>query len=292
MVDAQGEEQRLTAASGPGPAGPRAGSPSSAPRELAQIAAEVAAAGSATALAWAERLPELEVEEKADADDLVSRADREAEQEMRLVLSRRRPDDAVVGEEHGTSTGAGGVHWLLDPIDGTTSYLYGRADWAVSVAAVSDEDGRVLAGAVAEPSLGRLTQASLGGGTWAGGEPARCSACTDLRRALVEVNLGRREQRHEVGRQIAAMTGSVRDLRRGGSAAGALAQVATGRADAYWGPGLQPWDGAAGMLLVTEAGGVAGDLGGRTEGVWPDSGDILAATEPIWEPLRRLLALR
>jgi myo-inositol-1(or 4)-monophosphatase len=82
----------------------------------------------------------------------------------------------------------------------------------------------------------------------------------------------------------------VRDVRRGGSAACALAQLATGRVDAVWAPGLQPWDCAAGVLLVHESGGVVGDLDGRTPGTWPASGDVLATRSELWEPLSEVLA--
>jgi myo-inositol-1(or 4)-monophosphatase len=87
----------------------------------------------------------------------------------------------------------------------------------------------------------------------------------------------------------AALVGRVRDVRRSASAAAALAQVATGRADAAWLPGLKPWDCAAGILLVTEAGGVVGDLNGPCPRGIPSSGDILAAPPALWEPLRTLL---
>jgi myo-inositol-1(or 4)-monophosphatase len=105
----------------------------------------------------------------------------------------------------------------------------------------------------------------------------------------VETNIGRPRQRGAVGRVSDALLRHVRDVRRGGSAAAALAQVATGRADAYWGPGLQPWDAAAGLLLVAEAGGRIGDLDGPSAGVWPSSGNVLASSKEIWEDLRVLL---
>jgi myo-inositol-1(or 4)-monophosphatase len=88
---------------------------------------------------------------------------------------------------------------------------------------------------------------------------------------------------------LASLVPNVRDVRRGGSVASALAQVATGRADAAWVPGLQPWDCAAGVLLVSEAGGTVGDLSGPTAGAVPASGDVLAAPPVLWEPLRQLL---
>lgn len=256
--------------------------------ELLSVAREAALAGARTALDW--RTRELLVEEKAGPDDLVSQADRDAERAIRAVLARHRPDDAVLGEEDGVSAGTGRVRWVVDPIDGTTNYLYGRPDWAVSVAAADAADGTLLAGVVVEPVLGRTTEARLGGGTAADGIPVPALGGHDLSRALVELNLGRPAQRALAGRVIDALVPRVRDVRRGGSAAVALAQVATGRADAVWAPGLQPWDCAAGVLLVQEAGGTTGDLDGPVPGTWPARGDVLAASDPLWTALREVLA--
>jgi myo-inositol-1(or 4)-monophosphatase len=258
------------------------------PGALRDIARAAAAAGAHVALEWQRRAAELHVEEKAASDDLVSQADREAEAAVHAVLVDRRPDDAVLGEESGGRDGTSGVRWVVDPIDGTTNYLYGRPDWAVSVAAL-DADGCVLAAVVAEPAVDRTTEASLGGGTWSGGRQVAALTQTDLSRALIEVNVGRPVQRPRFGAVTEALVGRVRDVRRGGSAATALAQVATGRADAAWVPGLQPWDCAAGILLVTEAGGVVGDLDDPSAGRVPVSGDVLAAPPALWEPLRTLL---
>jgi myo-inositol-1(or 4)-monophosphatase len=258
--------------------------------ELLAAAREAAREGAAMAMSWRRNLTALEVEEKAASDDLVSQADRDTERAIRAVLARLRPADGVLGEEEGETEGASAVRWLIDPIDGTTNYLYGRGEWAVSVAAVRRDDSRTLVGVVAEPALDRLSEAAADGGAWSGGHRLRCNPATDLSRALIEVNLGRPAQRGLAREMIGTVLPRVRDVRRGGSAAAALAQVADGRADAYWGPGLQPWDGAAGALLVAEAGGAVGDLGGRTAGNWPRSGDVLAAPVPLWEPLRELLA--
>jgi myo-inositol-1(or 4)-monophosphatase len=258
-------------------------------RDLLALARTAAAAGAEVAVKWSRHRKELEVEEKAASDDLVSQADRDAERAIRTVLAEARPEDVVLGEEDGEIAGEGGVRWLVDPIDGTTNYLYGRPDWAVSVAAVRREDGRTLAAAVAEPALGRFTEACLGEGAWSNGRRLRRPHARDLCRALVEVNFGRPEQRDRAADLMRALGPRVRDVRRGGSAAAALAQVADGRADAYWGPGLQPWDGAAGALLVSEAGGVVGDLDRPTGGDWPAGGDVLAAPPGVWEPLCRIL---
>jgi myo-inositol-1(or 4)-monophosphatase len=257
--------------------------------DLLAVARQTAAAAATEAMAWRTRMDELLVEEKAAPDDLVSQADRDAERAAIGVLRACRPHDSVVGEESGSYAGDTGVGWVIDPIDGTTNYLYGRPDWAVSVAAVRESDGQILAAAVAEPAIERLTEARLAGGAWSGGERVGCRPADGLERALVEMNLGRPQQRAHAGAVVDALVGRVRDVRRGGSAAAALAQVATGRADAYWGPGLRAWDGAAGMLLVAEAGGVVGDLDGATRAAWPPSDDILAASAGLWEPLRQVL---
>jgi myo-inositol-1(or 4)-monophosphatase len=180
------------------------------------------------------------------------------------------------------------VRWLVDPVDGTTSFVHGRADWAVSVAATGP-DGELLVGVVVEPALGRTTWAARGEGCFADGARMPPLRQADLSRALVELNLGRPEQRPGAGRVLDAVLPAVRDVRRGGSAAAALAAVATGRADAAWLPGLQPWDCAAGVLLVEEAGGTVGDLGGPVQVAVPASGDVLAAPPLLWEPLRALV---
>ncbi|WP_221352606.1 inositol monophosphatase family protein [Streptomyces beigongshangae] len=261
------------------------------PADLLDLARDAARAGARTALSWRERAHRLRVEEKAAPDDLVSQADRDTEHAIRAVLAQHRPYDPVLGEEHGTSAGSGGgVRWIVDPIDGTTNYLYGRPDWAVSVAAADADGGRLLAGVVIEPAPDLLTEARADARTTADGTPVPALRQDDLVRALVELNLGRPVQRPRAGSMVDALLPRVRDLRRGGSAAAALAQVATGRVDALWAPGLQPWDCAAGVLLVQRAGGTVGDLSGPVADTWPRSGDVLAAPPALWEPLRALLA--
>lgn len=260
------------------------------PRELLTVARLAASAGADVALGWLEEASDLRVREKAGPADLVSQADHDTERAVRAVLTRRRPHDGILGEEQGSVAGSSGVRWLVDPIDGTTSYLYGRAGWAVSVAACAESDGRLLAGVVVEPALGRSTEASAGGGAFSGGHRLHVRTPDALSRTLVEINLGRPDQRDRAGAMVGALTPRVRDLRRGGSAAAALAKVATGRADAAWIPGVQPWDCAAGILLVQQAGGTVGDLSGPCPDTWPPSGDVLAAAPAIWEDLREMIA--
>jgi myo-inositol-1(or 4)-monophosphatase len=260
------------------------------PAGLLAVARLAAQAGADVAMSWRERADRLQVEEKQGPSDLVSQADREVESAIRAVLSEHRPHDGVLGEEHGEDAGASGVRWIVDPIDGTTSYLYGRTDWAVSVAAARSTDDRLLAAVVAEPMVRRVTQARLGGGTWSAGARCKVRTVDDPARALVEVNLGTPRQQQRAGQMVAALLPRVRDLRRSGSAAAALAKVVTGRADAAWIPGVHAWDCAAGVLLVQEAGGLVGDLSEVIPGTWPPGGDVLATGAGLREPLRRLLA--
>lgn len=261
--------------------------------ELLGVAGQAAQAGAAVALAWRERAGELTVEQKSGPGDLVSQADRESEDAVRALLAHRRPDDAVLGEEHGADTAQpGGLVWVVDPIDGTTNYLYGRNEWAVSVAvcevAADGQPGQVLAGVVTEPAVHHTTAARLGGGTTGNGRPVRVLPTSELALAVVDLGLGRAARRARAGALYAELVPRVRDVRRSGSAASALAQVATGRAEACWSPDLAPWDLAAGVLLVREAGGTVGDLDGVVAGGLPPR-DVLASGPALFDPLRRLL---
>ena len=263
---------------------------STAALELMSVAQSAAEAGARVALRWLDPTSDLGLEEKNGPRDLVSQADRDAEDAIVAAIFETRRDDGILGEERGSTAGASGVVWAVDPIDGTTNYLYGRPDWAVSVAALREADYRVLAGAVCEPMIDRMTTACCGGGAWSGGRRITMTGQPSLAHALIELNLGTEDQRGKAGAMIDALAPRSRDIRRGGSAASALAQVATGRADAVWAPGLQAWDGAAGALIVHEAGGTVGDLSDPTPGFWPRSGDVLASAPALWAPLRELLA--
>ena len=260
------------------------------PRELLEVAREAAAAAAELALSWRRRADELDVEEKTGPGDLVSQADRQVEDAVRAVIGRRRSHDAVLGEEAGRTSGDSDVVWVVDPIDGTLSYLYGLPDWTVSIAAARASSSKLLAGVVTFPVLDRVVEACHGGGTWSNGGRVRVRNTDDLSRALVSINVGLGHRRARAGRMVDALVPRVRHVRRGGSAAGALAEVAMGAADAAWSPGTKPWDVAAGVILVQEAGGVVGDLFGPTPGTWPRSGDVLCSTPGVWEPLRDLLA--
>lgn len=266
-------------------------------RDLGEVSFAAATAGSRVSLAQWHRRTELTVDSKKDLDDLVTEADVLTQAAIYGVLGAARPNDRLHGEE-GTDpeisgaddTKDAGIQWWIDPIDGTTSFVYGRADWSVSVAAVDAHTGCILAAAVSQPVLGTVSTAVLGRGAWCDGQrlAVRSEGC--LARAVVDINLGTHSQRAMAGQMVGRLATSTRDIRRGGSAALALVNVAAGRADAAWVPGLQAWDGAAGLLIASEAGATVGDLRGCTGPRWPASGDALAAPAPLFNELRALLA--
>ncbi len=207
---------------------------------------------------------DLGVTTKTSATDPVSEADRAAERAIADGLLAARPDDGLLGEEgQAPRRGSSGYRWVVDPLDGTVNFLYDRPTWCVSIAC-EDADGPVL-GVVHAPALGETWTATRGGGAHlhdggpTGDGATRAIAVSDvpdLATTLVATGFAYDVAvRRDWGRDLADLVGRVRDLRRDGSAALDLAWTAAGRVDAYVESGLQPWDWAAGRLLVTEAGG-------------------------------------
>ncbi|MCW4353297.1 inositol monophosphatase [Hoyosella sp. YIM 151337] len=207
------------------------------------------------------------VRAKSTPTDPVTIVDSECEKLIREELHRRRPGDAVLGEEGGgDATATAGVRWVVDPIDGTVNFMYGIRAYAVSVAA--QIDGASVAGAVADVASGALYSAALGQGAAlrqldredavrAAPHPLRCSSETDVSHALVATGFAyAAEIRRKQGAFVAAILPKVRDIRRIGSAALDLCMVASGQVDAHFEHGLNPWDWAAGSLIAREAGAV------------------------------------
>jgi len=221
---------------------------------------------------------------KSTTTDLVTDLDRAAERLVVEGIRAARPDDAVVGEEGTERAGTSGISWFVDPIDGTTNFVYGVPAWSTSVAAA--DDGGALVGAVYAPAIGELFAATRGGGATLDGEPIACSGLTDLSRALVATGFSYRPQRRrEQAAVVEHLIGDVRDIRRLGSAALDLCYVAAGRFDAYFETGLNAWDMAAGELIAREAGCRVGNFAGGP--FVPD--EVLAATPGIFDGLSKLL---
>jgi myo-inositol-1(or 4)-monophosphatase len=221
---------------------------------------------------------------KASDTDMVTEFDRASEQLIVQRLTELRPDDAIVGEEGTDTDGSSGVHWLIDPIDGTTNFLYGLPGYNVSIAART-EDG-TEAGAVYVPATDELFTAVRGGGARLNGAPIRCSAATSLRHALVATGFSYLPERREAqAARLAALIGKVRDVRRVGAAAYDLCAVAAGRVDVYYEQWLGPWDLAAGELIASEAGCRTGSFAGGP--VQPSN--VLVSTPALFEPMVALL---
>ena len=205
---------------------------------------------------------------KSSPTDVVTEWDAASERFIESFIARHRPDDGMIGEEGTASAGTSGVSWLVDPIDGTTNFLYGLPGWAVSVAAIETTTGLTLAGAVHVPSQRETFVAARGHGSWLGGRRLDVRSRTErpaptLSTALVATGFGYDpERRRRQGRRAAWLLPRVRDIRRFGAAAVELCHVAAGRVDAYVEDGLGAWDIAAGSLVATEAGAVATDFAG------------------------------
>ncbi len=234
----------------------------------------------------------LAVETKTSSVDAVTAMDRDSEALLIGALLANRPTDAILGEEGGSRAGTSRVRWVVDPLDGTVSYLYRLPTWCVSVA--GQVDGVTQVAVVHAAALGDTYAAMAGQGArrlgvgepWDSGEPMRCTDPVSLAQALVGTGFGYLEQRRRAqARVLSLVIPHIRDIRRSGSAALDLCWVAAGRLDAYYERGTQPWDHAAGALIAAEAGARVGGLGGR-----PVSSDLSVAAGPdLWTPLLELL---
>lgn len=197
---------------------------------------------------------------------MVSDADRDAERLIRELLASERPDDGLLGEEGSDVESSNGRRWVVDPLDGTTNYLYRFPAWVVSVA-LEDADG-IAAGAVFDPLRGETFTAQRGGGARLDGQPIAVSGAERLDSALIGTGFGyAADRRAKQAELLLTLLPHVRDIRRAGAAALDLCMVACGRLDGYYERGLQAWDWAAGSLIATEAGASVLPLPGEPFGL-------------------------
>ncbi|GAA2248700.1 inositol monophosphatase family protein [Rarobacter faecitabidus] len=229
---------------------------------------------------------------KSSQTDVVTAMDREVEGLLREWILAARPDDGFLGEEDGSVAGTSGLTWVLDPIDGTVNYLYGLDSYAVSVAVVSGEPDPLhwtaVAGAVHDVPRERTWWAGLGRGAWYGERRLTIPPAQPLGFALVGTGFGYDERRRRVQAEVLLdVLPRVRDIRRIGSAALDLCRVAAGQLDAMFERGQQPWDHAAGGLVVTEAGGVVVGI----DGAAPSADMLIAGPAETVESLRSILAV-
>ena len=217
------------------------------------------------------------MERKSTRTDMVSDADRDAEAAIQQILLDERPDDGLLGEEGSHADAASGRRWVVDPLDGTTNFLYGVPAWAVSIA-LEDASGSAV-GVVFDPLREELFAAVRGEGARLNGVAIEVSGADRLDTALVATGFSyEASERAEQAAVLVRVLPVVRDVRRVGAAALDLSWVAAGRLDGYYERGLKPWDWAAASLLVAEAGGELRRLEGDRPG-------LVAATPLVVEDL-------
>jgi myo-inositol-1(or 4)-monophosphatase len=232
-------------------------------------------------------LEKLQVSLKGPAN-FVSAADRRAEETLYAELAKARPGYGFLGEEGGTRAGTDVTHtWLVDPLDGTTNFLHGIPQFAISIALQREET--VVAGLVYNPVSEEMFLAERGKGAFLNEQRIRVAARKNLAEAVIACGLphiGRGDLKLGA-RETGQMQSRVAGLRRFGAAALDLAWVAAGRLDGYWERNLQPWDMAAGLLLVREAGGFVSDCEGGEDML--GKGHIAAGNEAIHREILRIL---
>ncbi|MBF0424549.1 MAG: inositol monophosphatase [Magnetococcales bacterium] len=228
------------------------------------------------ALRHFDRRHELTIREK-HRHDFVSEADTNVEKEILYHLRKAYPQYGVLAEESSSDKSLPqGWYWIIDPIDGTTNFLRGISHFAISIALAQDND--VMAGAVFDPVLDELFTAERGRGAFLNDHRLRVASTTTLTDAFLATGFPVRDlslRQRYLPSFAALLTASGPGLRRSGCAALELAYTAAGRFDGFWELGLSPWDIAAGVLLVREAGGFVSDLNGGNG--FLGSGDVVAA---------------
>jgi myo-inositol-1(or 4)-monophosphatase len=220
--------------------------------------------------------------------EFVTAADLKAEKILRAELTKARPGYGFLLEEAGAVRGSDEHHrWIIDPLDGTTNFLHGIPQWAISIAL--ERDGEIVAGLVYEPIRDEAFWAEKGVGAYVNDRRLRVSARRQMGDAVIGTGIPFREHGDHPAylKTLAAVMATTSGVRRPGSAALDLAYVAAGRFDGFWEFGLQAWDIAAGILLVREAGGYVTDMAGGTEML--KSGDVIAANDQLHAPLAKLL---
>jgi len=264
------------------------------------LEAAVTAAHAAAAIlqSYALDRSSLVIDEKR-RNDLVSQADREAEQAILELLRERTPGLDIIAEEGGSHAGGARATWYIDPLDGTTNFLHGIPHYAVSIglvahAGVQTDTGPLprnmpVIGVVYDPNREELFTAMHGVGSWLNGHRIQCAQASGLSDAVLATGLPFRD--FSFTEQYMPMLNHAihhsRGVRRLGAAALDLAWVACGRFDGYWEMGLAPWDVAAGTLLVREAGGLCEDM--RHQDDWPSQGNVYAGNPSVAAALQGMI---
>jgi len=221
-----------------------------------------------------------------DTRDFVTNCDQESEEIIMEVVRRNYPHHAFLAEESG-ETGQHEVMWIIDPIDGTTNFLNGYPHFCVSIAVAIE--GVIEHGVIYDPVTQDLFQASRGKGARLNDKRMRINRDFTIERALIGTGFPYKDLSltHDYMISLQAIFAEACDIRRSGSAALDLANVAAGRLHGFWETGLKPWDVAAGALMVKEAGGMVSDFAGNDN--WLAGENIVVGTPKVWERIRQLI---
>ena len=223
-----------------------------------------------------ERPANLSVDTKTSDIDIVTQMDKLSEKLIVDSILAARPDDGIIGEEGANRPSKSGYTWVIDPIDGTVNYFYNMHGWSVSIA-VRDESG-VVVGVVYAPTLNSLFTATRGGGAYLNGIAIKANNPVELNKALIATGFHYRNELREIQlKQFIELILKVRDIRRNGSAAIDICNVAAGLVDGYYEMGLHPWDRDAAELIATEAGAQVSVHGELTIAAGPHLHGILSA---------------
>ncbi|MEL7469635.1 MAG: inositol monophosphatase family protein [Pseudomonadota bacterium] len=221
--------------------------------------------------------------------DFVSAADRKAEQIIRDHLTEARPNYGWLGEESEPQDGNDPTRrWIVDPIDGTTNFLHGLPHWAISIGL--EHKSEIVAGVIYDPIKDEMFTAEAGQGAWLNDRRLRVSARREPTEMVFATGIpfGSMTTMAEMVKDLAKLMPQCAGIRRFGAASLDLAYVAAGRYDGFWERGLKPWDMAAGIILVREAGGLVGSIGEKTETTDPmPHGNVIAAPSDPYRLLSR-----
>jgi myo-inositol-1(or 4)-monophosphatase len=220
--------------------------------------------------------------------EFVSAADLKAEKVLRAELGKARPGYGFLMEESGAETGSDGHHrWIVDPLDGTTNFLHGIPHFCISIAL--ERDGEIVAGVIYEPVRDEMFWAEKGAGAYVNDRRLRVSARRQLAESVIGTGIpfaGRGNHPRYLA-TLGAVMAATSGVRRFGAAALDLAYVAAGRYDGFWEFGLSPWDIAAGVLILREAGGYVTDHAGGHDMI--ATGNVIAANDRLHRPLMQLI---
>jgi len=249
---------------------------------MLNIAIKAARAAGNVILRNMDKVDRLNIETKSQ-NDFVSQVDHQAEEKIIDVIRQAYPEHSILAEESGVDDRPGDYQWIIDPLDGTTNFLHGFPQFSVSIAMKSKN--RLEVAVVFDPLKNELFTAARGNGAQLNDRRLRVTQQKGIPGALLGTGFPFKHPQHleTYLNTFRALHPEAAGIRRAGSAALDLAYVAAGRLDGFWELGLNPWDMAAGVLLVREAGGIVTDFSG--DGHYLETGNVIAAAPKVYQPM-------